>query len=133
MIKWTMLLAGAASVWAGDWPQWRGPERTGHVEESLSSLPAEPMVNWKIPATEGLSSPVVADGSVYHFEAENGMEVLRALKAGSGERVWAAVIDETFKDSQGPPGPRCTPVVDGDRVYVVSCRGELQCLETATG
>jgi outer membrane protein assembly factor BamB len=38
-----------------------------------------------------------------------------------------------MSDTQGPSGPRCTPIVDGDRVYAVSCRGELQCLNTGDG
>lgn len=128
-----VIVACAAAASGGDWPQWRGPDRTGHVHENLKALPAEPKVNWKIATTEGLSSPVVAGGKVFHFEAEEGKEVLRALKVENGERIWSAVIDETFKDNQGPPGPRCTPVVDGDRVYVVSCRGELQCRAVGTG
>lgn len=133
MIAWMLISAAVASAAAADWPQWRGPNRTGHVGESLKTIAAEPMVNWKITATEGLSSPVVAGGKVFHFEAEDGKEVLRALKVENGERIWSAVIDETFKDSQGPPGPRCTPVVDADRVYAVSCRGELQCRATESG
>lgn len=127
------LLLAAATLNAADWPQWRGPDRTGHVRETLAKLPAEPTQLWKIPSTEGLSSPVVANGRVFHFEAENGKEVLRALDAKTGERIWSAEIDETFKDSQGPAGPRNTPVVDGTRVYATSCKGELQCLDAATG
>jgi outer membrane protein assembly factor BamB len=122
-----------ASVWAVDWPQWRGPERTGYVGEKLEKLPAEPKVNWKKASTEGLSSPVVAAGKVFHFEAENGKEVLRALEAESGNVLWSAMVDDVMSDTQGPSGPRCTPVVDGDRVYAVSCRGELQCLKVADG
>lgn len=38
-----------------------------------------------------------------------------------------------FTDTQGPRGPRNTPLVDGDRVYAVSCRGELRCLRTTDG
>jgi outer membrane protein assembly factor BamB len=118
---------------AADWPQWRGPERTGHVNERLETLPAEPKVLWKIDTTEGLSSPVVSRGKVFLFEAENAHETLRALNANTGERIWSVQIDDTFKDAQGPPGPRCTPVVDGDRVYAVSCRGELRCIDVANG
>jgi outer membrane protein assembly factor BamB len=43
------------------------------------------------------------------------------------------VLDEVFKDGQTVPGPRGTPVVDGDRVYVQSCRGEFRCLAAADG
>lgn len=43
------------------------------------------------------------------------------------------MIDEPFSDTQGPTGPRNTPVIDGDRAYAVSCRGELQCRKFSDG
>ncbi|MDX1952469.1 MAG: PQQ-binding-like beta-propeller repeat protein [Verrucomicrobiota bacterium] len=119
-----------------DWPQWRGPDRSAHVQQRgdhLKSLPATAKVIWKRKAAEGLASPVIAGDKVFHFEAANGKEVLRALKADNGEEVWSQEIDDTFKDGQGPAGPRCTPLVDGDHVYAVSCRGELQCRKTGNG
>jgi outer membrane protein assembly factor BamB len=133
MNKWILLIAGSLPVLAADWPQWRGPDRTGHSAERLETLPAEPKINWKIPSAEGLSSPIVAGGRLFHFEAENGKEVLRSLDAASGKVQWSAIIDDAMKDNQGPPGPRCTPVFNDGHVFAVSCRGELQCLEAATG
>jgi len=130
---WLAIFVLAVCIHAEDWPQWRGPERTGHSKEHLDQLPAEPAVLWKIDTTEGLSSPVVSHGKLFHFEAENAREVLRALDVETGKRIWSVEIDDTFKDAQGPPGPRCTPVVAGDRVYAVSCRGELRCLDVANG
>jgi outer membrane protein assembly factor BamB len=121
---------------AADWPQWRGPERTGHAAPDatlVERLPAEPKTVWRIKATEGLASPVVAAGRAFLFENHGGKETLRAVDAATGAEVWRATIDAVFSDSQGPSGPRCTPVVDGDRVYAQSCRGELQCLSTADG
>jgi len=56
---------GAAS--AADWPQWRGPERTGHVPAGAAvpkTLPAEPKVLWRVKVGDGLASPVVGDGPV---------------------------------------------------------------------
>jgi outer membrane protein assembly factor BamB len=58
---------------------------------------------------------------------------LRVLSAADGRELWKAELDDTFTDSQGPPGPRNTPVIDGDRVYAVSGRGELQCRQLTDG
>jgi len=55
------------------------------------------------------------------------------LDLADAKEIWHGDIDETFADAQSSPGPRCTPTVDGDRVYVQSCRGELRCMETADG
>jgi outer membrane protein assembly factor BamB len=121
---------------AADWPQWRGPHRTGHAASDaklIEKLPAEPKILWRLKAGEGLASPVVADGRAFLFENVGGKETLRCVDARDGKEIWATPVDDVFKDSQGPSGPRCTPVVDGDRVYVQSCRGELQCLAVADG
>lgn len=124
-----VLLVPPASE-AADWPRWRGPANDGHAPKStpaLTSLPAEAATVWQVPAGEGLASPVVASGVVLAFDNQEGRETLRALTAATGAELWRADIDEPFSDTQGPTGPRNTPVIDGDRVYAVSCRGELQC------
>jgi outer membrane protein assembly factor BamB len=129
-------LCSTLGVSAADWPQWRGPARTGHTAPDaklISKLPAEPKVIWRIKAGEGLASPVVAGGKAFLFDSQEGKETLRCVNAADGKELWRTPIDEPFKDSQGPVGPRCTPVVDGDRVYAQSCRGELQCLAVADG
>lgn len=121
---------------ADDWPQWRGPMRTGHIAERIripESLPAEPKLIWRIKVGEGFASPVVAAGTVFYFDNQAGKETLHAITANDHRELWRAVVDDTFTDEQGPPGPRCTPVVDGDRVYAQSGKGELQCLQVADG
>ncbi len=134
---WLGLWLGSI-VWlgAGDWPQWRGPARDGQVAADaklVRSFAAEPKVVWKLKAGEGLASPVVAGGRAFLFDSQDGKETLRVVRVADASELWRAAIDEPFKDSQGPVGPRCSPVVDGDRVYVQSCRGELQCLDVADG
>ena len=132
----TYLVFGFLTLRAGDWPQWRGPARSGHVpqgEAVPSALPETATVRWRIKSGEGLASPVVSQGRVFLFEAQNGFETLRALQTETGADIWSVTIDKAFGDSQGPAGPRCTPLVDGDRVYAQSCRGELQCRRVGDG
>ena len=121
---------------AADWPQWRGPARTGHIataEVALEKLPSEPKIVWRLKVGEGLASPVVARGQVFYFDAVAGKETLHAIDAATTREIWRATFDDAFEDTQGPAGPRCTPVVDEDQVYAVSCKGELQCLGAADG
>ncbi|NBP23905.1 MAG: hypothetical protein EBU81_04980 [Proteobacteria bacterium] len=136
-IAWVGGALGAIlGVTAADWPQWRGPDRTGHpapTEPTLTHLPASPRVVWSMAAGPGYASPVVAGGQVFALEAQEGREVLRALDAATGTERWKSVLDETFTDSQGPAAPRCTPVVFDGRVYVQSCRGRLTCMSAADG
>src|SRR5580765_3166876 len=119
-----------------DWPQWRGPTRTGHVSSGArvpSVLVAKPEVIWKLGIGEGLASPVVADGKVFYFDNQAGKETVHALNAGDAHEVWRIAVDEALKDEQGPPGPRCTPLVDEGYLYAQSGKGELQCLSVADG
>jgi len=130
------LFLAAASLHADDWPQWRGPARTGHAASDAllpTALPAEPKIIWRLKVGEGFASPVVATGKVFYFDNQAGKETMHALQAEDAKELWRATVDDTFQDEQGPPGPRCTPVVDGDRVYAQSGKGELQCVTVADG
>ena len=131
-----MVTGTVCSAQSADWPVWRGPLHTGHVPDGQlvpTELPMEPKVLWRVKSGEGFASPVIAGGKVFFLDNVGGKETLHATDAGSAQELWAVAIDETHKDSQGPPGPRCTPLVDGDRVYAQSCRGELQCRKVGDG
>ena len=109
---------------------------TGHVAPGArvpSLLTAEPRVVWRLKIGEGFASPVVADGRLFYFDNQAGRETIHAIQASDCRELWSAAVDDVFKDEQGPPGPRCTPVVDGDRLYAQSGLGELQCLSVANG
>lgn len=126
----------STNLHAADWPQWRGPERTGYIPAGVpmpKSLPDSPKILWHIPLGNGVASPVLSGGKVFHLDHQDGKEMLHAADAANGNGLWSVPLDEVQKDSQSPPGPRCTPLVDGNRVYAQSCRGELQCLDTADG
>jgi len=120
---------------AGDWPRWRGPENTGHIpagERILEKLPPDARPLWKVPIGEGVASPVVAKGRVFCLEKMDNKEMIFAVDAKTGQRLWSVTLDDSFEDSQGI-GPRCTPTVDGDRLWAQSRKGELKCLATGDG
>ena len=121
---------------AGDWPRWRGPDATGHVSAGVAiptTLPARPKVLWRVKVGFALGSPVVSGKRVFYLDEQRGKETVHAADADSGRELWRATLDDTFRDGHSPPGPRGTPLVDGERIYVLSCRGEFQCLNTADG
>ena len=120
---------------AADWPQWRGPARTGHVPDGqplLQTLPAEPQVIWRVPIGGGFASPVLNKGRLFHLDDQAGMEVAHAVDPATGRELWSAKIFSSHQDGFGI-GPRCTPVAEGERVFVQSSKGEFQCLDAATG
>jgi outer membrane protein assembly factor BamB len=119
-----------------DWPQWRGPGRNGYAgstNQVPSTLPAAPKLVWEIPVGAGLASPVIAGGKVFYNDNQQSKETLHALDARNGRELWRCSIDDVFTDEQGPSGPRCTPLVDEDRVYAQSGKGELRCVAVADG
>lgn len=120
-------------VVAADWPQWRGPDRDGHTPETLPatlSAPAAPL--WKLPVAHGYASPSIQSGHLIFLDDTGGMETAHCLDVGDGKEIWRQTIGESYTD-EFEPGPRCTPLMDGNRVYVQTCRGEFQCLDAKTG
>lgn len=126
----------AAAAPAADWPQWRGPDRTGISKETglLKEWPADgPPLRWKAPDIgTGYSAPAVAGGSVYLQTTKGNDEYALALREKDGQQVWAAKIG-TVGVNEGPqyPGTRSTPTIDGDRAYCLASDGTLVCLDTA--
>lgn len=103
---------------AADWPGWRGPARDGHASPGSvfpQSLPRELRRVWHLQIGEGLAPPVVAGDKVFYLDAQHGKEVIHALDRNTGHELWRAPLDDGFKNGQTAPGPRCTPLVCGDR------------------
>ena len=130
-----LAVAAVATLRAGDWPQWRGPERTGHAAAGSQlppALPKELKVLWQLDIGGGFSSPVVAGTKLVYLDAQDGKEVAHLLDSRTGKELWRFAYGEMYADEWGP-GPRSTPIFDSERVYVQSCKGEFRCLNLADG
>ncbi|MBI3877085.1 MAG: PQQ-binding-like beta-propeller repeat protein [Verrucomicrobia bacterium] len=131
-----LVLSATLNAHAGDWPQWRGPQRDGRADSAIKfdALPKEAKTLWSVPVGVGQASPVVVGNKVIYLDDQGGQETAHCLDLASGKEQWHAAFDQTesWGNAYGA-GPRCTPVADGDRVYVQSCRGEFRCLALADG
>ena len=119
-----------------DWRQWRGPNRDGISLETglLKQWSGDgPKELWRIPLGEGFSGVSISDGRAYTMFVKGDDEIVVCLDAGSGKEVWRHLDDYRFENRQGGDGPRSTPTVDGDRVYVVSAYGRLVALDAHNG
>ena len=141
----TIVSTTATCVWcstasADDWPQWQGPDRNGISREVglLQEWPeGGPPLAWKATGIgQGMGGIAVSRGRIY--TTGDGAEQtawLYALNESDGKPVWSVKIGpggnpgNIFK----PFGPRATPVVDGDRLYVLSQMGDLVCFTTDKG
>src|SRR5581483_2565940 len=97
----------------GDWPGWRGPDRTDLSTETglLKQWPAEgPKLLWKATGLgAGFSTPSVAGSKIYLVGTKGKDEYLFALDATDGRQLWATRVGTM---TGGHPGPRSTPTVD---------------------
>ncbi|HKV07849.1 MAG TPA: PQQ-binding-like beta-propeller repeat protein [Thermoanaerobaculia bacterium] len=126
---------------AADWPQFRGPNRNGVAPETrlLTSWPeGGPPVVWRAKGGKGYSGIAVSEGRAYtqwaEGEGEKGSEYAVALDAATGKELWRVRTDSMYRDPSGNgDGPRATPAVDGDRLFVMTGRGKLHALDTKTG
>jgi outer membrane protein assembly factor BamB len=121
---------------AADWPQWRGPERNEISKETDLNAnwgAKEPRLLWGFEkAGSGYSGPAVVGSTLYCLGAESGKEFAFALDVGSGKELWRQELGKAYENDYGG-GPRCTPTVDGDRLYVILGGGGLHCLDAKTG
>ncbi len=135
---------------AGDWPQWMGPTRDGVIhEEIIEQFPEQGLkILWRTPIAGGYAGPAVAAGKVFvpDFQASagkafndpgtraklKGTERLLCLDATNGQVLWKDQIPCDYSISY-PAGPRCTPTVDGELVYMLGAQGDLRCLKVKDG
>jgi outer membrane protein assembly factor BamB len=138
---------------ATDWPQWRGPKRTGVSTESgwlTKWPPGGPKILWRAEVGLGYSSLAVsgreaASGSaathtplrgwrprprVYTMGNRSGTDYVYCLDADSGQEVWK----HSYPCRRGGyKGPRATPTVHEGLVYTCSREGLVFCFKAGTG
>lgn len=128
------------NVSAADWPQWRGPERSGVSKESglLKQWPSGgPKLVWQVDDLgDGYSTPVVVGTRIY-FLSNTGMdnEFVQARSTVDGKVLWTTRVGNVGNPNQNPPYPkaRSTPTIDGNYLYAFGSDGDIACLELKTG
>jgi outer membrane protein assembly factor BamB len=148
--KFAVAAISAAVVFpsiAADWPQYAGPNQNRTTPEKVQRFAASgPKEIWKTQAPGGFSSCAVSGDKAFTMTMRNvegaDRETLVALDANTGKELWFAPIgpikindggQSGTADNQGGDGPRCTPTVDGNRVYVNSYKLVLSCFDAASG
>ena len=147
IIRAVAILVGVATTPAilhgEDWPAYRGKagaglwEETGIIETFPSGGLAE-RVRWRTPIRSGYSGPAVADGRVFVTDfmwttRPRGIERVLALDEKTGQVLWSREWETNYSGLDYDRGPRTTPTVDGDRLYVQGAMGAFFCLDVKTG
>jgi outer membrane protein assembly factor BamB len=113
-----------------DWPRWRGPNGDGISKETdwdPEALAGGPKMLWNVDVGRGYSNVAIADNRLYTLGLIEGKNQVFCLNAETGREIWRYSFKSRLME------PMSTPIVDGNRVYVLGAEGMLLCLKTKNG
>jgi outer membrane protein assembly factor BamB len=126
-------------AFAQDWPQWRGPARTGAAAGFTppTAWPERPKQIWKVQAGAGHASPIVASDRVFLFSRMGEQEAVSARDLRTGKEIWRGAYDAPYQmnpaaTSHGK-GPKSTPAHDRGRLYTFGISGILSAWQAQDG
>lgn len=122
---------------AGNWPQFLGPQRNGVATDESSvkdwkKTPPERL--WRLEIGSGFSSPIVKDSRIYLYHRKNDQNILDCMDLKTGKEVWKYQHTTQYRDDFGfDPGPRATPCLHEEAIYLMSADGILTCVNATNG
>ncbi len=123
------------AAFAGDWPQWHGPDannispETG-INKNWNANP--PRELWRVSLHDnGYAGPSVADGKVFIIDHVGAEDIVRAISLADGSDVWQYRYDDLTKHNYGYS--RATPVYAAGKLYTVSFLGKVHCINAKDG
>ena len=138
-------LFNTSAIAFDDWPHWRGPNfdakstETGLLKEWPEGGPTQLWVNKN--SGLGYSGFSIVGDQLFTIGMEDNREFGLCLNANTGKEIWRTPLNEL--PGGGPrdggyyrqwgDGPRSTPTVDGECVYVLGAGGHLAGLEKSEG
>ena len=120
---------------AGEWPQFLGPQRNGLSSEPnlIETWPdGGPKVVWRVPGGVGMSGIAISRGRVLTLVQREGQQWVVALNSRTGESLWETAIADAYRNPMGD-GPRATPAIVGNQVFVFSGEGLLVAFDVRDG
>ena len=120
-----------------DWPVFLGPHGDGKSTETgiiTNWRDGGLRVVWQFPLEESYGTCTVSRGRVYQFDRQVGKGTLLCLHSETGRQLWKYSYQYDYTDTYGyNSGPRTSPLVDGDRVFLFDVSGNLICVGAADG
>ena len=137
------LVAGLSVGNAADWPEFRGPDRSGLWEaeglvKDFSGLPDQLPRVWSIPVGAGYSGPTVAGDSVYLLDRgavgdQEQVERIVCVDRATGQEKWVHRYLCEYREVGYDFGPRSSVTITEGKAYALGMMGHLHCLDAATG
>jgi outer membrane protein assembly factor BamB len=89
---------------------------------------------WHCELGTSYGAPAVSGGRLFQFDRFGDQARLYCLNAETGQELWRTEVPTAYEDLYGyNNGPRCSPLVDGGRVYAYGVDGVLFCCRAADG
>lgn len=138
----TFSLALASSIVCGadnanDWPRFLGPTADSRSAETgivTTWGPCGPLVVWQRRLGSGYGIGSVANGRFYQPERQGDRNRLLCFDSRTGRPIWTFEYKTDYEDMLGyNDGPRSTPLIDGDCIYLFGQEGMLHCLRADDG
>ncbi len=139
-----LILAIATSGFAvasaqGQWLEFGGPNRDFTVKNAdlADHWPEKgPEVLWSRPLGDGYSTILADEDRLYTMYESGGKQAVICMASSSGETIWEFKYKPRFPkkmDRSFGTGPRATPLIVGDRLFVAGIDAHLHCLDTKDG
>jgi outer membrane protein assembly factor BamB len=120
-----------------DWSCFLGPTGDSVSTEKgiLAPWPKDgPPIVWEKRLGIGYGMPSISRGRLFLFDREGDRARLNCYKSETGEHLWAFDYPTHYRDHYNyNGGPRCCPVIDGNRVYIFGAEGMLHCVRAEDG
>lgn len=118
------------------WEQWRGPDRKNHSADTglLQDWNATPpKLIWTATGLgKGYAGVSIKDNRLFTTGNLPEGQAVIAINVDDGKILWKTNLLD-LNPEHGYPGARCTPAIDGDRLYAITSNGAISCLSVADG
>lgn len=122
---------------AQSWPQWQGPKRDNVSAQKglLTSWPKDgPKLLWQVEDLgEGYCTPTFDQGLIFGMSYAGEDEIVWARTIDRARPVWSTRIAKANREVDYHQGSRCSPTIDGERLYALGVSGDLVCLRVKDG
>lgn len=122
-----------------DWPQWRGPFRTGAAATPFyEGEPPDRLTRlWEREVGGGYSGPVVAGDRVWVHSRQGGRETVLSFRLSDGIEAWRQSYEAPFRQDHDALahglGPYATPALADGRLFTFGVTAVLTAWNAETG